>query len=202
MSSNFQNPKKTGVIDRLAAAIMRLPGIGPRSARKAAFFLLNNREKLLKEFIDSLKFAYEKIKICDCGNLDEVLPCCLCSEGIDTKILCVVKDHMDLYSIKSTKVYEGAYQILGSDFSASSQNSQEVIQNLRQRIVKLKAEEVILAFSPSVEGRIMLHYVSSSIKDLDIKITHLALGIPIGADFDYIDRETMSAAIISRQKIN
>jgi recombination protein RecR len=193
--------KKSGVIDRLAASITRLPGMGPRSAKKAAFFLLNNRAKLV-ELIDSLRFASEKVKLCDCGNLDEIVPCSLCQENSDKKLLCVVRDHMDLYSIKASKAYEGGYYILGNDFSPSSPNSLEIIEKLRSRIIKLKIEEVILALSPSVEGRIMLHYISSAIKDLNIIITHLALGIPIGADFDYIDHETMSAAIVSRKKMD
>ena len=197
---NFNN-KKVSVVDRLAGSIMRLPGIGPRSARKAAFFLLNNREKLLGEMIESMKFAYENIKVCECGNLDESIPCFLCLERQEEKILCVVRDHMDLYSIRSTKVYRGAYHILGADFMPSSRNSVEVMGKLRKRVIELQVEEVILAFSPSVEGRIMLHYVSSSIADLGLNITHLALGIPIGADFDYIDHETMSAAIVARQRL-
>lgn len=193
--------KKSGLIDRLTASITRLPGMGPRSAKKTAFFLLNNKGKLM-ELIDSLRFASEKIKLCECGNLDEIIPCSLCQENSDKKILCVVRDHMDLYSIKASKAYEGGYYILGNDFSPSSPNSLEVIEKLRSRIIKLKVEEVILALSPSIEGRIMLHYISSTIKEFDIAITHLALGIPIGADFDYIDHETMSAAIISRKKID
>ena len=193
--------KKSGVIDRLAASITRLPGMGPRSAKKAAFFLLNNKNKLI-ELMDSLRFASEKIKACDCGNLDEIIPCSLCQENSNKKLLCVVRDHMDLYSIKASKAYEGCYYILGNDFSPSSPNSLEVIEKLKARIIKLQVEEVILALSPSVEGRIMLHYISSAIKELNIIITHLALGIPIGADFEYIDHETMSAAIISRKKMD
>lgn len=195
---SFKN-KKGSVIDRLSNSIMRLPGVGPRSARKAAFFLLNNRIKLT-ELIDSLKFAADKVQLCECGNLDETIPCSLCRENANKKLLCVVRDHMDLYSIKASKAYEGGYYILGADFSPSSPNSTEVIQKLKLRISKLQAEEVILALSPSIEGRIILHYISSAIKEFDITVSHLALGIPIGADFDYIDQETMSAAIISRKK--
>jgi recombination protein RecR len=149
-----------------------------------------------------MKLVYDNIKICGmCGNFTQDKLCEICSNNRDAKILCLVRDHTDLYSIESTRAYNGLYYILGGNFSPSSPNSTEIINKIRDRAINDKVEEVMLAFNPSIEGRMLLHYLSASLNDLSLKVTHLGLGIPIGADFDYMDKETMTAAIMCRRQV-
>lgn len=188
-------------INALAKSLMKLPGIGPRSARKVAFYLLNNRENTLKPMISAMQTTYEKVSACQqCGNFDELDPCSLCNMPIEENILCIVKDHMDLHSLQATKLFKGRYHILGNNFSPSSENAMKIIASIKQRIRSEAFEEVILAMHASPEGRMILHYLEISIKDetQKLKVTHLGLGIPIGSDFEYIDSETMSFALRNR----
>lgn len=194
---------KQKLIDSLAKVIMRLPGNGPRSARRAAFFLLNNKEAILLPMIEVMQSAYNQVKTCEvCGNFDDISPCGMCLSESKENVLCIVKDHADLFVIQSSKAYNGKYHVLGKNFAPSASNAQDIIKQIRQRIERENFEEIVLALHPSVDGRILLHYISISLEDLGKKLTHLGLGIPIGADFDYVDNETMAAAIIGRQPIS
>lgn len=184
-------------ITALAKSLMKLPGIGPRSARKVAFYLLNNRDNALKPMISAMQSTYENVTTCNnCGNFDEYNPCSLCSDKVEENILCIVKDHIDLHALQATKLFKGRYYILGNNFSPSSPANK--INQLRERIATEKFLEVILAMHPSVDGRMILHYLEVSLKNTGVKLTHLGLGIPIGSDFEFIDPETMGFALRNR----
>jgi len=193
---------KFKVIETLVKSITQLPGIGPKSARKAAYFLLCNRERVLKPLIDAIKAADHNILTCRlCRNLDETNPCRLCTSQEAENILCIVRDHSDLYTIQNTGAFKGKYYVLGPSFMPSASHAKDVIEHLRQRIQDENFEEIILGLQASIEGKMLLHYLTLAIEDLGRKITHLGVGISIGSDFEYIDSETMAAAILGRKPV-
>jgi recombination protein RecR len=189
-------------IERLIQLLAKLPGLGPRSARRAALALLKKRDMLLEPLVGSLREAADAILTCEiCGNLDTKSPCVVCSDPRrDPHILCVVEDVADLWALERAGVFRGQYHVLGGALSALDGVTPERLNvgKLLER-VKEGVDEVILAMNATVEGQTTAHYLMDLLGDL--KVTRLAHGVPVGGELDYLDEGTLSAAFKARRAI-
>jgi recombination protein RecR len=189
-------------IERLIQLLSKLPGLGPRSARRAALALLKKRDTLLEPLADSLREAADAILSCAvCGNLDTQSPCAICSDSRrDPHILCVVEDVADLWALERAGVFRGRYHVLGGALSALDGVTPERlnVSGLLER-VKQNVEEVILAMNATVEGQTTAHYLMDLLGDM--KVTRLAHGVPVGGELDYLDEGTLSAAFKARRAL-
>ena len=190
-----------GLIQYLA----KLPGLGPRSGRRAALYLLKHQENLMTPLIDSLRHVREHIKTCSvCGNYDTVDPCQLCCDpGRDAKLICVVESVADLWALERASSFKGKYHVLGGTLSALDgiQPEDLKIPVLLQRIQKDQVQEVILALNVTVDGQTTAHYLADRLESLSIKVTALAHGVPIGGELDYLDDGTLTAALRARRNM-
>jgi len=189
-------------IERLIQLLSKLPGLGPRSARRAALALLKKRDTLLEPLADALREAADAILSCEvCGNLDTQSPCAICSDGRrDPRLLCVVEDVADLWALERAGVFRGRYHVLGGALSALDGVTPERLNvgKLLER-VKLSVDEVILAMNATVEGQTTAHYLVDLLGDM--KVTRLAHGVPVGGELDYLDEGTLSAAFKARRAL-
>ena len=194
-------------IERLIQLLSKLPGLGPRSARRAALALLKKRDTLLEPLADALREAADAILTCEtCGNLDTQSPCAICSDTRrDPHILCVVEDVADLWALERAGVFRGRYHVLGGALSALDGVTPErlnVVQ-LLERVSKNEGghsvDEVILAMNATVEGQTTAHYLMDILGDM--KVTRLAHGVPVGGELDYLDEGTLSAAFKARRAL-
>jgi recombination protein RecR len=189
-------------IERLIQLLSKLPGLGPRSARRAALALLKKRDTLLEPLADSLREAADAILSCEvCGNLDTQSPCAICSDPRrDSHLLCVVEDVADLWALERAGVFRGRYHVLGGALSALDGITPERL-NVTQLLerVKLNVDEVILAMNATVEGQTTAHYLMDLLGDM--KVTRLAHGVPVGGELDYLDEGTLSAAFKARRAL-
>ena len=190
-------------IERLIQLLAKLPGLGPRSARRAALALLKKRESLLEPLAAALAVAASAIKTCsNCGNLDTRDPCALCrDEKRDKSVLCVVEDVADLWALERANVFRGQYHVLGGALSALDGVTPEKL-NLPALSARVKAGgvgEVILAMNATVEGQSTAHYLMDVLEPLHLKISRLAHGVPVGGEIDYLDEGTLSAAFKARR---
>ncbi len=191
-------------IERLIQLLSKLPGLGPRSARRAALALLKKREVLLEPLGAAMRDAAAAIKTCEvCGNLDSVSPCSLCADGRrDAHILCIVEDVADLWALERASVFRGKYHVLGGVLSALDGMTPEKL-NVAPLIGRVKngVEEVILAMNATVEGQTTAHYLMDTLEPTGVKITRLAHGVPVGGELDYLDEGTLSHAFKARRSI-
>jgi recombination protein RecR len=189
-------------IERLIQLLSKLPGLGPRSARRAALALLKKRDTLLEPLAASLREAADAILTCQvCGNLDTQSPCAICSDSRrDPHILCVVEDVADLWALERAGVFRGRYHVLGGALSALDGVTPDRLNvgGLLER-VKQNVEEVILAMNATVEGQTTAHYLMDLLGDM--KVTRLAHGVPVGGELDYLDEGTLSAAFKARRAL-
>ena len=189
-------------IERLIQLLSKLPGLGPRSARRAALALLKKRDTLLEPLAASLREAADAILTCQvCGNLDTQSPCAICSDSRrDPHILCVVEDVADLWALERAGVFRGRYHVLGGALSALDGVTPDRLNvgGLLER-VKQDVEEVILAMNATVEGQTTAHYLMDLLGDM--KVTRLAHGVPVGGELDYLDEGTLSAAFKARRAL-
>jgi recombination protein RecR len=189
-------------IERLIQLLSKLPGLGPRSARRAALALLKKRDTLLEPLAESLREAADAILTCEvCGNLDTQSPCAICSDPRrDPHILCVVEDVADLWALERAGVFRGRYHVLGGALSALDGITPERL-NVTQLLerVKQSVDEVILAMNATVEGQTTAHYLMDLLGDM--KVTRLAHGVPVGGELDYLDEGTLSAAFKARRAL-
>jgi len=189
-------------IDNFIRLLSKLPGLGPRSGRRAALELIKKKEQLLLPLKDSLIEIYEKIVLCQvCNNIDLKSPCAICSnQNRDDKIICVVEEVADLWAIERAGAIKGYYHILGGVLNALDGIGPEElnINKLVQRITENNFKEVILALSATIDGQTTMHFLSDLLSKHDIRITKLAHGIPIGGELDYLDDGTLTQAILSR----
>ena len=189
-------------IERLIQLLAKLPGLGPRSARRAALALLKKRDTLLEPLADSLREAADAILTCEvCGNLDSTSPCAICADPRrDSHVLCVVEDVADLWALERAGVFRGRYHVLGGALSALDGVTPERlnVSTLLER-VKDGVEEVILAMNATVEGQTTAHYLMDLLGDM--KVTRLAHGVPVGGELDYLDEGTLSAAFKARRAL-
>jgi recombination protein RecR len=196
------------VLDNLISLISRLPGLGPKSARRIALHLFKNKENLMKPLADTLGIAHEKILRCKiCGAIKSVDANCTISkcEYIDNSYdqLCIVENIADMWAMEATNIYKGHYHILGGTLSALNGSDPEslLIVSLIDRVKKNNVKEVIIATSATIEGQTTAHYINDSLKNLNIKITKLAHGLPVGSEIEYLDDGTLFSAFKYRNSI-
>jgi recombination protein RecR len=189
-------------IERLIQLLAKLPGLGPRSARRAALALLKKRDALLEPLAGALREAADAILTCEvCGNLDTQSPCAICSDPRrDPHVLCVVEDVADLWALERAGVFRGRYHVLGGALSALDGVTPERLNvaKLLER-VKKDVDEVILAMNATIEGQTTAHYLMDLLGGM--KVTRLAHGVPVGGELDYLDEGTLSAAFKARRSL-
>jgi len=189
-------------IERLIQLLAKLPGLGPRSARRAALALLKKREALLEPLGSAMRDAASAIRVCGtCGNLDTTDPCGLCRDASrDGHVLCVVEDVADLWALERAGVFRGKYHVLGGALSALDGITPERLNvaTLLKRVGD-GVDEVILAVNATVEGQTTAHYLMDALAPSGVKVTRLAHGVPVGGELDYLDEGTLSAAFKARR---
>jgi recombination protein RecR len=189
-------------IERLIQLLARLPGLGPRSARRAALHLIKKREPLMAPLAAALQTAIEKIQVCRiCGNIDTQNPCTVCIDGRrDNHVLVVVADVADLWALERAGALNARYHVLGGTLSPlDGVGPQDLsIDALVSRAHDPAIKEVILALNATVDGQTTAHYITDLLHDSNVMVTRLAHGVPVGGELDYLDEGTLSAAIRSR----
>jgi len=189
-------------IERLIALLARLPGLGPRSARRAALFLIKKREQIMAPLGAALQTAFDKIEICrTCGNIDTQNPCTVCIDARrDRSILVVVADVADLWALERAHAVNARYHVLGGTLSPlDGIGPQDLsIDALIARAHEPEVTEVILALNATVDGQTTAHYITDLLHGANVSVTRLAHGVPVGGELDYLDEGTLSAAIRSR----
>ena len=189
-------------IERLVQLLAKLPGLGPRSARRAALVLLKKRDLLLEPLAAAMQEAAAATRSCEvCGNLDTATPCAICRDPRrDATLLCVVADVADLWALERAGVFRGRYHVLGGALSALDGVTPEKLSvpQLLER-VKHGVDEVILAMNATVEGQTTAHYLMDMLEGM--KVTRLAHGVPVGGELDYLDEGTLSAAFKARRAL-
>ncbi len=190
-------------IERLIQLLARLPGLGPRSGRRAALHLLKRRETLLQPLAAAMSAAADTVHSCgQCGNLDTIDPCAICRDPErDQTALCVVEDVSDLWALERSGAFRGRYHVLGGVLSALDGVSPDDlnIAPLVARAGTPDVREVILATGATVDGQTTAHYLTDRLADCDVAISRLAHGVPIGGELDYMDDGTLSAALKARR---
>jgi recombination protein RecR len=191
-------------IERLIQLLAKLPGLGPRSARRAALVLLKKREALLEPLGTAMRDAAQAIKVCEtCGNLDTTSPCALCRDPTrDVRLLCVVEDVADLWALERAGVFRGRYHVLGGALSALDGVTPERL-NVASLLKRARdgVDEIILAVNATVEGQTTAHYLMDALAPMGVKVTRLAHGVPVGGELDYLDEGTLNAAFRARRDI-
>ena len=193
---------KINTIENLASILSKLPGLGIRSARRMVLFLIKNQKLYLDSLIHNLKNLRDNIKICNCGNLDDNIPCNICSDSSrDTNLLCVVEDIVSLWAIERPGIFNGLYYILGGIISPiRGIGPKELkIENLVQLADKRQITEVILALNATIEGQATAFYIKEVLKE--IKCSQLCSGVPVNGELDYLDSSTIGAAFLRRNII-
>jgi recombination protein RecR len=192
-------------IDRLVQLLAKLPGLGPRSARRAALFLFKRRETLMEPLASALAEAAQRIRTCStCGNLDTADPCSICRDPRrDAGLVCVVEDVADLWAIERSSAYRGRYHVLGGTLSALDGVGPEDlhIDALVRGVAAGGVREVILAVNATVEGQTTAHYIMDRLADSGAQLSRLAHGVPMGGELDYLDEGTLSAALAARHPL-
>lgn len=189
-------------IERLIQLLARLPGLGPRSARRAALFLIKKRELIMAPLAAALQTAIEKITLCRiCGNIDTQNPCTLCTDPRrDDSTIVVVADVADLWALERAHASNARYHVLGGILSPLDGIGPDdlSIEALIKRASDGSVKEVILALSATVEGQSTAHYITDLLHGINVKVTRLAHGVPVGGELDYLDEGTLAAAMRSR----
>src|SRR5882724_4554922 len=192
-------------LERLIQLLARLPGLGPRSARRAALHLLRKREALMLPLADALASAAAKVKPCAlCGNLDAADPCSICADPRrDTGLICIVEQVGDLWALERTGSYRGRYHVLGGTLSALDGvgPDQLNIASLVRRAADPAVREIILATGATVDGQTTAHYLIDRLAGTDVALTRLAHGVPVGGELDYLDDGTLTAALKARRPL-
>ena len=192
-------------IEELIKLISRLPGLGPKSAKRIVLKLINNRDELVKPMANTLAQVYKNVVRCNsCGSLKSNLSGCVNCENTKNKYskICVVEDIADQWSIENSNIFQGYFHILGGTISSVGQRKEDLlVDSLVERVNKEKIEEVILATSATVEGQTTAYYIQDSLKNLDVKITKLAQGLPVGGEIESLDDGTLFSAFKNRSNL-
>lgn len=190
-------------IEQLIGLLAKLPGLGPRSARRAALHLIRRREQLMAPLTAAMARAADALRTCqDCGNLDTRSPCSVCADPRrDPHVICVVEDIADLWALERSHSFDGRYHVLGGTLSALDGIGPDDLNigNLLKRAGNPGIEEVIIATNATVAGQTTAHYVRERLAETGVKISRLAHGVPVGGELDYLDDGTLSAALKSRR---
>lgn len=190
-------------LDTLIQLLARLPGLGPRSARRAALYLLKRRQQVMEPLAAALAIAAAAVRPCSaCGNLDTVDPCMICRDNTrDATTICVVEGLADLWALERTGAYRGRYHVLGGTLSALDGVGPDDL-NITRLITRLGPEsELILALNATVEGQTTAHYIADRAQPTGARISRLAQGVPIGGELDYLDDGTLTAALKARRTL-
>ena len=192
-------------IEQLIQRLAKLPGLGPRSARRAALFLIKRKESLLQPLARALNDAAEAIKTCStCGNLGTQDPCAICTDPKrDPSVICVVEDVADLWALERTVSFKGRYHVLGGTLSALDGVGPEDlnIPDLISRAKDAAVKEVVLATNATVDGQTTAHYIADRLSGSGVTVSGLAHGVPVGGELDYLDDGTLSAALKDRRPV-
>jgi len=191
-------------IEDLIKIISKLPGLGPKSAKRIVLRLIKKREELIKPLTNTLAQVYKNVVRCNiCGNLKSTKSNCVCmSKKYDQ--ICVVENLADMFVIENSGIFRGHYHILGGtlpSFESKDSGNGLLIESLVNRVKKNSVKEVILATSASIEGETTAHYISDSLKDTKVKITRLAKGVPVGGEIEFLDDGTLFSAFKNRSPI-
>ncbi len=193
-------------IDELIKLISKLPGLGPKSAKRIVLKFINNRDELIKPIANSLVNIYKNVSRCNsCGSLKSNHDGCINCENIKEKFnkICVVEDIADRWSIENSNIFQGYFHILGGTISSVGQRKEDLLINsLVERVNKEKIEEVIIATSATVEGQTTAYYIQDSLKNCNVKITKLAQGLPVGGEIENLDDGTLFSAFKNRSSLN
>ena len=193
-------------IEELIKLISKLPGLGPKSAKRIVLKLVNNRNELVKPLANTLAQVYKNVVRCNlCGTLKSNLAGCSNCENTKNKFtkICVVEDIADQWSIENSNIFQGYFHILGGTISSAGNKKEDLLINsLIERVKKEKIDEVILATSATVEGQTTAFYIQDSLKGTNAKITKLAQGLPVGGEIESLDDGTLLSAFKNRSKIN
>lgn len=194
-----------GAIQRLIDSFASLPGIGPKGAQRIAFYLLQAPDAESQRLVDAINEVKEKVRFCEvCGNVCETSPCTICSDPRrDHSTICVVEEPKDVMSIERTREYRGLYQVLGGAINpmANVGPSDLNIAQLLNRLHDGEVKEIIVALNPNIEGEATTTYLSRLLAPIDIKVTRLASGLPVGGDLEYADEITLSRALEGRREV-
>jgi recombination protein RecR len=189
-------------IEDLIKLISKLPGLGPKSAKRIVLKLINNRDELIKPMANTLAQVYKNVTRCKfCGSLKSNIKGCSNCESVNEKFnkICVVEDIADQWSIENSNIYKGYFHILGGTITSAGNKKEDLLINsLVERVRKEKIEEVILATSATVEGQTTAYYIQDSLKKTNVKITKLAQGLPVGGEIENLDDGTLFSAFKNR----
>jgi recombination protein RecR len=192
-------------IETLAATLARLPGLGPRSARRAVLWLVKQREGALVDLLNALGTVREALVECTtCGNVDTQDPCTICADPKrDARSICVVEDVADLWALDRARLFTGTYHVLGGRLSALDGVTPEdlSIGALMARVDAGGVEEIVLAMNATLEGQTTAHYLAERLEDRPLRITQLAHGLPVGGELDYLDEGTLAQALRARRPV-
>ncbi len=193
-------------IEDLIKLISKLPGLGPKSAKRIVLKLINNREEIIKPMTNTLAQVYKNVTRCkSCGSLKSNTLGCNNCENIKEKYnkICVVEDIADQWSIENSNIYKGYFHILGGTITSMGNRKEDLLINsLVERVIKDNIEEVILATSATVEGQTTAYYIQNSLKQTNVKITKLAQGLPVGGEIESLDDGTLYSAFKNRSNLN
>lgn len=192
-------------IEALSSALARLPGLGPRSARRAVLWLVKRRETALVQLLEAMASVRETLVECDtCGNVDTQNPCGICADPRrDARQLCVVEDVADLWALDRARLFTGKYHVLGGRLSALDGVRPEdlTIGKLIARVEAGGIDEVVLAMNATLEGQTTAHYIAERLEGFPVRITQLAHGLPVGGELDYLDEGTLAQALRARRPV-
>lgn len=192
-------------IETLAGVLARLPGLGPRSARRAVLWLIKRRESALPQLLEALASVQENLIECQtCGNVDTTDPCAICIDlRRDARALCVVEDVADLWALDRARLFSGRYHVLGGRLSALEGVRPEdlTIGKLIDRVAAGGIDEVVLAMNATLEGQTTAHYIAERLEGYPVRMTQLAHGLPVGGELDYLDEGTLAQALRARRPI-
>ncbi len=192
-------------IDALTQALARLPGLGPRSARRAVLHLLKKREAALTPLIRALERVNERLSVCgNCGNVDTSDPCAICADARrDAKLLCVVEEVSDLWALDRSRLFPGRFHVLGGRLSALEGVRPEdlTVDRLIGRVAAGGIDEVVLAMNATLEGQTTAHYLAERLESYPVRLTQLAHGLPVGGELDYLDEGTLAQALRARRPV-
>lgn len=192
-------------IEALTQALARLPGLGPRSARRAVLHLLKRRETAMEPLLKALDAVNQTLVTCDtCGNIDTRNPCGICADPRrDDRALCVVEEVADLWALDRSRLFPGKYHVLGGRLSALEGVRPEdlTIDLLIARVAQGGIDEVVLAMNATLEGQTTAHYIADRLENFPVRLTQLAHGLPVGGELDYLDEGTLAQALRARKPV-
>ncbi|HPF46137.1 MAG: recombination protein RecR [Alphaproteobacteria bacterium] len=199
----YKTPSNNNELDHLINLLGKIPGLGPRSARRAALQLIKKKDSLMRPLANALSSVAENVHPCSvCGNLDVENPCHICENPKrDRSIICVIEDVADLWALERGGSFKGLYHVIGGTLSALDGIGPDDlnIRSLIERATSPELNEIIIATNATVDGQTTAHYITEQLKHLDITVSRLAHGVPIGGELDYLDDGTLTTALNSRR---